>query len=429
MHTSYWQTLRSFGRDVRLFLVAAFLSGFAFDGMRTVLFNLYLLRLGFGPEFVGVVNATGALVFAGTCLPAGALGSRFGSRRMLIVGLALMSLGLILQPAAEVLPMTAWAGWLLFTTMLAFMGMALYLVNSMPYLMLVAAPAERAYVFSAHIAATPLAAFAGSLIGGALPVLFAGILSVTLANSATYRYPLLLATLALAPALVALTRTGPEPAFRPVAPAGDGNPDRQPEQQADATPAPVLLFLVVALVMALRFGGRGPVNTFFNVYLDTRLGVSTVVIGLLVAVSQLLSVPAALAAPVQASRWGARRLITWGTVGMGLVVIPLALIPNWAVAGLAFLASLMLFAVTAGPFRVFTQELVAPRWRPTMSSSFMMGASLAFATVTLLGGYGIVALGYPALFLLAAGLSVAGGLLFWFYFRVPRGEMAKRAGS
>jgi hypothetical protein len=88
----------------------------------------------------------------------------------------------------------------------------------------------------------------------------------------------------------------------------------------------------------------------------------------------------------------------------------------------------MLFAVSAGPFRVFSQELVAPRWRATMASSFMMGAGLAFAAVTLLGGFGIVALGYPAFFLVSAGLSIGGGLLFWIYFRVPRGEFVDRAG-
>jgi MFS family permease len=81
--------------------------------------------------------------------------------------------------------------------------------------------------------------------------------------------------------------------------------------------------------------------------------------------------------------------------------------------------------MTVGPMRLFSQELVAPRWRATMASSFMMGAGLAFAAISLAGGYIIVSLGYEALFLGAIVLVAASGLLFWSLFRVPRGEMAR----
>ena len=66
----YLQTLRLFHRDIRLFLVSAAVVGLAWDGVRAVVLNLYLLRLGYGPEFIGVVNSAGALVFALSCLPA-----------------------------------------------------------------------------------------------------------------------------------------------------------------------------------------------------------------------------------------------------------------------------------------------------------------------------------------------------------------------
>ncbi|MFN2244301.1 MAG: hypothetical protein ACK2U2_18560, partial [Anaerolineae bacterium] len=61
----------------------------------------------------------------------------------------------------------------------------------------------------------------------------------------------------------------------------------------------------------------------------------------------------------------------------------------------------------------------------TMASAFMMGSGMAFATLSLAGGYVIVALGYRTLFLIATGLIAAAILLFWFYFRIPRGEMVR----
>jgi predicted MFS family arabinose efflux permease len=59
-----------------------------------------------------------------------------------------------------------------------------------------------------------------------------------------------------------------------------------------------------------------------------------------------------------------------------------------------------------------------------MASVFMMGAGLAFSSVSLLGGYAIAAVGYQTLFLIAAGLMAGGGVFFWWYFRLPRGELA-----
>ena len=61
---TYIANLRLLSRDVRLFLVAAALIGFSWDGVRTVLLNIYLLRLGYGPEDVGVINGIGAFAFA-----------------------------------------------------------------------------------------------------------------------------------------------------------------------------------------------------------------------------------------------------------------------------------------------------------------------------------------------------------------------------
>ena len=70
MVTTYLQKLHLFSRDVRLYLSTAVLIGLSYFGIQAVLFNLYLLRLGYGPEFIGLVNAAGAVAFSVFCLPA-----------------------------------------------------------------------------------------------------------------------------------------------------------------------------------------------------------------------------------------------------------------------------------------------------------------------------------------------------------------------
>ena len=415
MITTYLSMLRLFSRDVRLFLVTATLVALAWDGMRTVLFNLYLLRLGYDAVFVGLVNAVGALAFALMCLPAGAMGTRWGSRNMLIAGVSLLVVGFWLLPLAEFLAGAWRAGWLLVTSVLTNLGFALYLVNGLPFMMGATGPEERNHAFSVHAALMPLAGFVGSLAAGVLPNLFAALLGVPLEEAAPYRFPLWLAALLLVPVVLVLRPTRST--------AGQ-------QAQASAANAPLAhtgrppygLIVAIALIMAFRFGGRGAVVTFFNVYLDEGLGVSTALIGAMSAIGQLLSVPAALVAPLLAVRWGNPRTIFWGTISMALCTLPLALVPHWTAAGLGFVGSTASFLTTVGPLRVFSQELVAPRWRATMASAFMMGAGLAFSGMSLAGGYVIVALGYRILFLAGAGMMATGGLLFWSYFRVPRGE-------
>ena len=57
MIAAYRDALRGAHRNTRLMLSISALLGFTIDGgIYSVLLNLYILRLNFGPEFVGLVN-------------------------------------------------------------------------------------------------------------------------------------------------------------------------------------------------------------------------------------------------------------------------------------------------------------------------------------------------------------------------------------
>jgi MFS family permease len=394
----------------------------AWDGVRAVLLNLYILRLGYRPDFVGVLTSVGALAFAVMCLPAGTMGTRWGNRNMLIAGVSMLAVGFGSLLLAESVPGASRTGWLVVSYMVTYLGLALYLVNGLPFMMGSTGPEERNYAFSVQMALSPLAAFAGSLLAGFLPGVFASLLGVSLEASAPYRLTLGLAALLLIPGVFVLLRTRSveaEPAQEPAA----------RERGARASRAPYALIAIMAMVMAFRYGGWGTSMAFYNVYLDEGLGVPTALIGAVSAMAQLMGVPAALMAPLLAARWGNHRVIVLGTLGTALCMLPLALIPLFPAVGLGFVSATVMFFVTTGPVRVFGQELVAPRWRTAMASSFMLGAGLAYSAMSLAGGYVIVAVGYRFLFLMASGLIATGAVLFWAYFRVPRGEMARASAG
>ena len=75
---------------------------------------------------------------------------------------------------------------------------------------------------------------------------------------------------------------------------------------------------------------------------------------------------------------------------------------------------------------VYNQEIVPPALRGAMSGATTMAAGLSWGSVAFGGGYLAAALGYRSLFLTGASVTAAGALLFWTYFRIPRGEFARR---
>ena len=417
MAGAYVGTLRLINRDVRLYLLGSALIGFTvFGGITSVLGSLYLLRLGYGPDFIGLVNAAGELGFAVFGLPAAVLGRRWDSRRMLIGGLAIGTIGCILLPVAELLPGGWRSGWILTTGLCSSFGFALYFVGGSPFLMLRTNRQERNHVFALQSALWPLAGFAGSVVGGLLPRYVATTLQVSLDGPAPFRYPLLLSAAILSatvPVLLYTRHIDEQRADQPVSPAA-------PHPVHAARPTGVVALVTIATV--LMVAGEGAGRFFFNVYLDDGLHVPIAQIGLLSGVAQLVAVPAALVTPLLAGRWGNRRTTTLASLGMALSLIPMALIPHWGGVGFGFMMLITMASIRRPAMLVYAMEIVDPIWRSMMSGANTMAVGLSWFVAALAGGYIIVALGYRSLFLLGAALTAAGALLFWAYFRMSRAD-------
>jgi len=401
----YLNALSALGRDARLALLSAAVLGFAvYGGIYFLLLNLYLLRLGYDAAFVGRINAVGQLAYVACTIPAGLVGSRWGSRRAMALGMGLAGLGLILLPCGEFLALASPARWLEGTYALGFMGIGMYIVNINPYLAGATTPEHRSHAYSAQIALWPLAGFCGSLLGGFLPGLFERALGLPPGDAAGYRYALVLAAAMLLAGAAAVTR------------AGDADAEHQRAPRTGKGAMPVLLIVSVGLLCVLQTGAEMANRVFYNVYMDRGAGASTEVIGLFAAAGQLLAVPVALAATAAAARFGRVATVVAGSLAMALAVVPAALAPHWLAVGGSCMAVIAASSLRRPIVILFQQEVVAPRWRVAMSTITTMAAGVSASLVALAGGYLISAAGFTPLYLGCAAASVLGALGFAWAF-------------
>lgn len=381
------------------------LSGFAYFGIQAVLLNLYLLRLGYGPEFIGPLIGLGQGVWAAMALPAGALGRRWGTRRALITWQGLHALGFAVVVLAESLPAGARTavlvgGWAVF-----WVGGAFGAANGTPFLMHVTTPEVRHRVFSAQVAMFASLGFVGSAVAGALPGAVAGALGTSLDDTAPYRAALALVPVAHAVCALVLTR------------ASDVRPDIAAIVAPRARlPAAVLAFF--GLVVFLQTASEGAVRSFFNVYLDKNLAMPTAHIGGVFSLGQVTAVLGALASPALLSRLGAARSMLWATLASSLSLAALGAFPLTLPAVASYGAALAAASLNTAARSIVGQELVPTQWRTIAAAVQTVGLGLGWASAASLGGVFITQVGYGPYFLLSAAIAAAAAMLMALRARV-----------
>src|SRR5690349_770191 len=102
---------RGLPRDIQLYAWSWFLIGFGYFGILSVLFNLYLMKLGLGVEAIGFLTASGLLAWGFGALPAAMIGKRIGNRRAMILGMAIVVAGMTLLVCGGLLPVGVRVAW------------------------------------------------------------------------------------------------------------------------------------------------------------------------------------------------------------------------------------------------------------------------------------------------------------------------------
>jgi MFS family permease len=158
---------------------------------------------------------------------------------------------------------------------------------------------------------------------------------------------------------------------------------------------------------------------FCNAYMDTDLQISTAAIGLITGVGQFLAILAPLIVPRLAARRGHGWTLQMASLGVAISLLPLALVPTWAAAGLGRLGVSVVSAIWMPAIQVFQMELVARDWRSLAYGAVSMAMGMGFGSMSLAGGYIIAASGYGTLFLIGASLSTLAAAWMWGALKTP----------
>jgi predicted MFS family arabinose efflux permease len=179
----------------------------------------------------------------------------------------------------------------------------------------------------------------------------------------------------------------------------------------------VLAVALMVLHVYLSHGGWAIRQAFSGAYMDTVLLLPAVAIGLITGIGQFVAVLTPLLNPRLSRRWGDGWTLMVTALGIGLSLLPMALVPHWSAVAVGSIGVLSLSAMWMPALHVFQMEQVEPRWRSLAYGAVSTAMGLSFGSVSLVGGYLVAAMGYRAVFGMGVGISVAGAALMWVILR------------
>lgn len=427
-----------YNQQARRFFMTIVALGFVIDGVYAVLLNLYLLRLGYDPRFIGQVNSLGLLAFAMVSFPAGVLGARWASTHMMRVGVAIMLMGTLLLPFGESVPAAWRGGWFIVTYAMTLMGFSSYFVNSAPFLMTVVEHRRHNNAFAIQTALISLAAFGGSLLGGNLPVLIAAISPLTLEDPEPYRYTFMLVALAVLVAFVITLTLVEQSDETGTDHQTETRPDKPTDTPVNSAPAfsirqlamPIIIIIgIMSLVRFLQLAGVATSVVYVNVYMDTVFGIDSSVIGTVASLGRLLAVPIVLLAPRLISRSSTGSVALWASLITVVCLLPIAFSSHWWGAALGYIGVLGLSNLRFTAFIIYILMLVPKKQQSIMAGAGETAAGFSFALMAWGGGYVATTYSFRELFLLGAILSGLGTFIFWVYLCQASMRKATEVGA
>jgi MFS family permease len=398
--TTYWRRVSAFRPNARLYLVTAILTGAAL-GVYRLLFNFYVLSLGFDQNLLGQLITTTSMAALLTAVPMGYLADFLGRKKSLLLG----GFGV----SAAIVVMVIFPSALMFFAMNIIMGVAqsLSAVTISPFLLENSGEEERTYLFSLNAGLQMVASALGNSVGGYLPTWIASTQAVSPTSSVAYAGALgiisLLAAIGLAPIFwmkTPLLKKSERTFFAPFKYAREH---------------PVMLGKLVTPMLVTSIGA-GLFMPFMNVFFRVVHKQPDPVIGNVLAWGALAMGIGLLIAPPLADRMGKAQLVV---ITQGLSIPFLAMLgyaPFFWMSASAYYVRLALMNMSGPVYQTFVMEHVEPEARSTVASLVSMANNFGWAFFPSVSGWLQVNYGFGPVFACVIVLYSISVFMYWKFF-------------
>lgn len=364
----YFESARALSRNAHLFLAHTVLSGLSI-ALMALLYNLYVLSLGFKQDMIGMVTLVACAVGVVAALPAGYALNRLGYKRALLAGVFLTGFSMLLP--------------LLFPARAALIGCELFWGTGFTLLVIAGAPfmtdnssaSQRAQLFSLQFVLTMLTAFVGYLVGGELPRWFGERLGAGAESAQAYQ-----GALYVSAGLMFLSAV---PFFFIRQKRNDKSAHPARPRLSIEHPRGVAKLLTPYIVGAV---GAGMFVPFANVLWKTTQNVSDATIGTIFALSALLMVGGGMFVPALSKRVGQVRVMVIFQSAAVVGLLAFGASPFLGIALVAYLTRDVLMNLVRPIWGQFMMERSAPAERAAVSALATMGFNFAWGVSSWISG-------------------------------------------
>jgi MFS family permease len=397
---TYIARVKAFHPNARLYLVSALLTGAAL-GVYRLLFNFYVLSLGYDERLLGQLITVTSMTALLMALPMGYLSDMIGRKWSLLLGGGSVSVAVIMMVLFPSVPM------FYAMNMLMGVGQSLSAVTMSPFLMENSGEKERTYLFSLSVGLQTAAASVGNWVGGYLPTWVAQSRGVSPTSSTAYAGALAIIAMASIVALIPLF------GIKSLKLAHAQRELFTPFQYAAKHPAELSKLIAPMLIISL---GAGLIMPFMNVFFRNVHLAPDPVIGTLFAWGSLAMGIGILLAPPLADRLGKIQLVV---ITQGLSIPFLALLgfsPYFWLSASAYYIRLTLMNMGGPVYQAFVMEHVEEESRATVSSLVSMANNFGWAFSPTISGWLQVKYGFNPVFMTTITLYSIAVFLCWYFF-------------
>lgn len=398
--SEYASRVRAFSRNARLYLLNVVIVGAAM-GVYRLLFNFYVLSLGYDEALLGTLITVSSLTALLSALPMGYLADLLGRKNSLLISGALMS--------ASIMAIVLWPteGVLYAMNVVSGVGQSLAAVTMAPFLMENSGEKERTYLFSFSQGLQMAMASLGSWIGGYLPTWIALNRGVPPISSEAYAGALMVISLIVSAGLIPLAMLK--------------TPRLQRSEQSVFAPLsyaskhPSLLGKLILPILITSIGA-GLIMPFMNVFFRQVHHQPDPVIGSLFAWGSLAMGLGLLIAPPLAERMGKIQLVVaTQTLSIPFLII-LGFSPLFWMSTIAYYIRLALMNMSSPVYQTYVMEHVEPSARATVASLVSMAWNFGWAFSPTISGYLQVQYGFGPSFLGTIILYTISTIMYYAFF-------------